>query len=146
MPLLGVIPMRSFHRKEIRAVAASLVMAVGWFGHFAGENSMTFTRIEYLTSEIMGPPEALIIDSSGAAHYESHTNLPQGGGSAVGTYATKLTASEIKALEAALAKPPFRDLSDHWGKIASGERYKLIRVSGETGNVEKRIGTAKPVA
>jgi len=106
---------------------------------------MKFTRIEYLTSEIMGPPEALVIDSNGSVTYESHTNRPERGAGAVGTYATTLDASEMEALAAVLANPPFRELPDHWGQIAAGERYKLIRLSADTEKVEKRIGMRKPV-
>jgi hypothetical protein len=107
---------------------------------------MTFTRIDYLISEMMGPPELLVVEGNGAARFESHTNIAEAGKAAVGTFATTLTPDQMKALETAVANPPFRDLPDHWGQIASGERYKLIRVVSPSGETEKRIGTARPVS
>lgn len=145
MPTLGVIHMRSFHHNEVCTLAVAFILAIAWFCNSSADNKMTFTKIEYLTSEIMGPPEALLIGSNGSASYESHTNLPERGAGAVGTYATTLNASEIQALDSALTNPPVRDLPDHFGQIAPGERYRLIRVTGELEKVEKRVGMRQPV-
>jgi hypothetical protein len=104
-----------------------------------------FSKIEYLTSEMMGPPETLAIESSGRAIYESHTNMAANGDVPVGTFETKLPSGEIDALAAALGSPPFASLPDHSGRIVPGERYSTIRVTGAAGVMDKHVGTGKPV-
>ncbi len=104
-----------------------------------------FSRIEYLSSEVMGPPEALILDSNGSARFESYSNLTSGGKEPVGTFETRFDAAQISALASAINSPPIEQIPDHWGKIASGEGYRAIRVIRGSETVEKRIGRRRPV-
>ncbi len=106
---------------------------------------MTFTRIEYLTSEMMGPPEALLIHRDGLAQYEAHSNVADAGLSDIGTYETTLSPKTISALTTAFAYPPFRDLADHWGRILAGDRTKRVVFVTETERLEKMVGTDEPV-
>lgn len=137
--------MRSFRPKELRSAIAVFALAIAGLCNSSGENKMKFSRVEYLISEMMGPPETLVIEGDGSATYESHTNRRESGAVAVGTFATKLESGEIAKLAAALMDPTFRALPDHWGQIAAGERYKTIRVMAETETVEKRIGNKAAV-
>jgi hypothetical protein len=107
---------------------------------------MKSSEIEYMISEMMGPPERLAVESSGAVRFESHTNLADAGMQPVGTFAMTLTQQQMRSLLDAFEHPPFGDLRDHWGKIASGQRYKSIKRIEPSGQIEKRVGTALPVS
>src|SRR5215467_2305271 len=99
--------MRPCHRKWTGFAGALLAAGCVWPHLSLGDNAMPFTRVEYMTYEMMGPPELLVIEHNGAARFESHTNIAESGMTAVGTFATTLTQSQILALETALANPPF---------------------------------------
>src|SRR5258708_17959252 len=131
--------MKSFHHRATIAMAAGCVVGIALSARREKASRMTFTTLEYFASEMMGPPEDLLIEHSGRARYESHTNAVDGGVSAVGTYQTTLLASQIAMLDAALADPPFRNAPDHDGQIASGKRYRLIRLVSKSGVVEKVV-------
>jgi hypothetical protein len=138
--------MRPCRRRWIGFAVAVLLLRCTWTVNSFGDNAMTFTRLEYLISEMMGPPEFLVVEEDGTVRFESHTNVAEQGAQAVGTFAMTLTEEQMRSLAAAFANPPFRDLADHWGQIASGERYKAIREIGPSGQIEKRIAPARPVA
>src|SRR5215813_3286676 len=118
--------MKPYRLRWVGCAVAAFLWPCAWPGNAFGDNAMTSTKIEYMISEMMGPPELLVIEADGSARFESHTNRAVAGAAAVGTFATTLTAGQMATLAAAFSNPPFRSLVDHWGEISSGERYKAI--------------------
>lgn len=140
-----VTPTKSYRRRAARIWLACLLATLPTTG-CKRDSHMTFTRLEYLISEMMGPPETLRIERNGSARYESHTNIADEGASPIGIFQTRLSPATLDALYAALANPPFPDSSDHSGNIKAGERYRLIRLIDGPVTVEKAVGTRYPVA
>ena len=57
--------------RRSHAGAAAVIILACISGCAEGEEKVSFVRIEYLISEVMGPPETLTITNDGAARFES---------------------------------------------------------------------------
>ena len=106
---------------------------------------MSFEKLEYSVAELETAPHLLTVQADGRARYETHSNagwpeLPE-----IGAYETTLAPDELRALNQALAAPPFKDLPDHWGRVPSGDRVRRIRLTSAGESAEKLVGTREPV-
>src|SRR5580698_6851253 len=102
--------MRLSRRSSAGAAAAIILVCIT--GCADGEEKLSFIRIEYLISEVMGPPEALTILSDGTARVESYSNLLSAGRDPVGLFETRFNASQLAALSGAIDQPPFEKIPD----------------------------------
>jgi len=106
---------------------------------------MKFDKLTYTLGEMMGPPQKLTIQSDGEVRYESHSNISMPDRPEIGFYETRLSSADIERLQRGMASPPFEGFPDHWGRIASGDRYKRISVAIGSQMIEKMVGTREPV-
>lgn len=106
---------------------------------------MRFDRIEYLNAVLEEAPQSLIIDASGRARYESHSNAETPDHAEIGNYETTLARERVEQLSGALDNPPFGSLPDHWGQVLPSDHYRRIRLVTRTETIEKMVGTRQPV-
>jgi hypothetical protein len=109
------------------------------------EAQMNFDEVTYRVADMMGPPQKLVIRANGETTYDSYSNISTPELSEIGEYAMKLPTAEIEALNRNLDGQSFKNLPDHWGRIAAGDRYKRVTISSLSGLTEKIVGTTEPI-
>ena len=125
--------MRLSRRSGAGAAAAMVLLCIcGWAG---GEEKVSFIRIEYLSSDVMGPPETLTIMSDGVARFESYSNLLSAGRDPVGLFETRFNASQLADLSRAIDAPPFENIPS---RRVAPDGYRSIRVTRQSGTAERR--------
>jgi hypothetical protein len=125
--------MRSSRPSSAGAAAAIILTCISCCA--VGEEKVSFIRIQYLISEVMGPPEALTILSDGTARFESYSNLLSSGRDPVGLFETRFNASQLAALSSAIDDPPFENIPD---RRAAADGYRSIQVTRQSGTSERR--------
>jgi hypothetical protein len=125
--------------------STGLVVAALFAGYSCAESSMKFDELTYSVAEMMGPPQQLSIKANGEVRYESHSSASTPETPEIGYYQFKLPLSEIETLSDELDTPKFETLSDHYGRIAAGDRYKKIVVVSGGRTQEKMVGTSEPI-
>jgi hypothetical protein len=125
--------MRSSRHSNAGAAAAIILMHIS--GCAYTEEKVSFIRIEYLVSEVMGPPDTLTILSDGTAMLESYSNLLSVGRDPVGVFETRFNENELAALSSAIDDPPFEKIPE---KKVAAEGYQSIRVTRSSGTTERR--------
>src|ERR1039457_4201021 len=124
--------MRLSRRSGSGAAATVILLCIS--GCADGEEKVSFIRIEYRISEVMGPPEALTVMSDGIARFESYSNLLSAGRDPVGLFETRFNASQLAALSSAIDNPPFENIPD---MRAAADGYRSIQVTRHSGTAER---------
>ena len=132
--------MRLSRHSGASAAAAMILMCI--CGCAVGEEKVSFIRIEYLISDVMGPPETLTIMSDGAARVESYSNLLSAGRDPVGLFETRLNPNQLADLSSAIDAPPFENIPN---RRVARDGYRSIRVTRQSGTSEKRADQRTPV-
>ena len=115
------------------AAAAMILLCI--CGGAVGEEKVSFIRIEYLISDVMGRPETLTVMSDGAARFESYSNLLSAGKDPVGLFETRFNASQLADLSSAIDDPPFESIPN---RRVVPDGYRSIRVTRQSGTSERR--------
>jgi hypothetical protein len=126
-----------------RIATVWLVLLLAAHGH-AQVRGMKLQKVEYLVAELPEHPQLLTI-TGGAMRYESHSNSHRPGSLGIGVYERPLASGELEAIESRLNPSVLQSLKDHRGQVLSGDRSRRIRLTSDTGTIEKLVGTKLPV-
>ncbi|NZA28580.1 hypothetical protein H0E84_19585 [Luteimonas sp. SJ-92] len=107
---------------------------------------MTYEQIEYVSSDLPGMPQVLVVNADGRARYSSHSNASDPERPEIGRYEARLTAAQIEALFATFEAANPKTLVDHWGEVHSGEDHRRIRITTTEGVIEKLVALRLPVS
>ncbi|WP_437668807.1 hypothetical protein [Sorangium sp. So ce131] len=106
---------------------------------------MEFSALTYVVGDMPEAPQVLTVKADGEARYISHTNerfpeLPE-----IGVYQATLAVSTLRSIGEVFTRAGFALLPDHRDRMPEGARFRSVRITTRTAEIEKLVGPAAPV-